>query len=73
MLESSSWQATFGKMLIGIRVANREGKRISFGRASARFFLRIVSGFVIGSLLIPFARRKQALYDMIAGCVVLKA
>ena len=35
-MESSSYQATFGKWMLGIRVCDLEGQRISFGRASAR-------------------------------------
>ena len=36
--EPSSWQATIGKMALGLQVTDLEGHRISFGRASGRLF-----------------------------------
>ncbi|MGB6874886.1 MAG: RDD family protein [Candidatus Acidiferrales bacterium] len=35
--ESSVWQATLGKKIVGLYVEDREGRRITFGRASVRF------------------------------------
>jgi uncharacterized RDD family membrane protein YckC len=75
LCESSSWQATPGKKLLGLRVSDLEGRPITFGRASGRFLGRIVTGFVpfgIGYLLAGFTARKQALHDIIAGCLVLR-
>jgi len=73
-LESSTWQATIGKKLLGLRVTDLAGNRISFGRASGRFFGMILSGFIlgIGFLMAGFTEKKQALHDMIAGCLVIK-
>ena|ERR1700730_3449568 len=34
LLESSSWQGTLGKKLLGMRVMDLNGNRISFGRAT---------------------------------------
>jgi uncharacterized RDD family membrane protein YckC len=75
LCESSSWQATPGKRLLGLRVSDLEGRRITFGRASGRFAGRILTGFVpfgIGYLLAGFTARKQALHDIVAGCLVLR-
>jgi uncharacterized RDD family membrane protein YckC len=74
LLESSSWQATLGKKALGLYVTDLEGRRISFGRASARYFGKIVSGLIlgIGYLMTGFTERKQALHDIIAGCLVLR-
>src|SRR5438876_952092 len=36
--ECSTSQATFGKRLLNIQVTDLEGRRISFARASGRFF-----------------------------------
>jgi uncharacterized RDD family membrane protein YckC len=74
-MESSERQATFGKSAMSIRVADYEGKRISFGHATGRFFAKIVSGMVplaIGYIMAAFTEKKQALHDFIAATVVLK-
>ena len=38
IMESSSLQATFGKKILGIIVTDTQGQKISFARASARYF-----------------------------------
>ncbi len=72
--ESSPWQATPGKKVLGLRVTNLEGKRLSFIRASGRYFGKIISWllFGIGFALAGFTQKKQALHDMLAGCLVLR-
>ena len=72
-MESSSKQATFGKLALGIKVTRLNGERISFSRASARFFSKILSVllFFIGFIMIAFTEKKQALHDMISGVVVV--
>ena len=73
VMESSSKQATLGKMALGIIVTDLSGKRVSFGKASGRHFGQILSGFIlgIGFLMIAFTARKQGLHDMMAGCLVI--
>ncbi len=72
-LESSARQATIGKMALGIRVTGLNGERISFARATGRFFAKILSALIlgIGFLMAAFTAHKQALHDMIAGTLVL--
>lgn len=72
--ESSRWQATPGKKALGLRVTDLEGRRLSFIRASARHFGKIISSllFGIGFLMAGFTEKKQALHDMLAGCLVLR-
>jgi uncharacterized RDD family membrane protein YckC len=74
-MESSGWQGTIGKKILGLRVTDLNGSRVSFGRASGRFFGKIVSGFtlLIGYIMAGFTEKKQALHDMIAGCLVVKS
>ena len=69
VLESSSWQGTVGKKVLGIRVTDYHGQRIGFGRATGRFFSKILSAMTlyIGFLMIGFTARKQGLHDMIAS------
>lgn len=72
--ESSKLQCTPGKRVLGIRVADLEGNRITFGRATLRHFSKILStlAFLVGFLMIGVSRKKQGLHDKIAGCLVLK-
>ncbi len=73
--ESSSWQATPGKKILNLRVTDMTGQPISFGRASGRFFAKIITGmipFMIGYIIAGFTEKKQAIHDMIASCLVLR-
>jgi len=72
-MESSPLQATIGKLAVGLRVTDLQGQRISFGRATGRFFAKWLSGAIllIGYLMAGFTEKKQALHDRIAGCLVL--
>lgn len=72
-MESSSYQATLGKMALGIRVCDLDGNRISFGRASGRHFAKILSGvlLLVGYLMAAFTAKKQGLHDMMASTLVI--
>ncbi len=74
MMESSSWQGTVGKKALGLMVTDMDGRRISFGRATGRYFAKIISGMIlmIGYLMAGFTEKKQALHDMMAGCLVVR-
>jgi uncharacterized RDD family membrane protein YckC len=74
LFECSSRQATLGKMALGIIVTDMDGNRISFGRANGRYWGKIISGLTlgIGYIMAGFTERKQALHDMMAGCLVVK-
>ena len=73
IMESSKRQATLGKMIVGIIVTDLFGRRITFAKASGRFFGKFISQFIlyIGYLIAAFSERKQALHDMIADCLVV--
>ena len=73
--ESSPWQATPGKKMLNLKVTDMTGEPISFGRASGRFFARIITHMIpleIGFILAGFTEKKQAIHDMIASCLVLR-
>lgn len=74
VLTSSSWQATIGKRILGLKVVDGEGNRISFARATGRFLAKILSGLIlcIGFLMIVWTKRKRGLHDMIAETLVIK-
>lgn len=75
VMESSSRQATVGKMTMGLIVTDTEGQRISFGRATGRYFAKFLSGMMCcaGYIMAAFTERKQALHDLICGTLVLRA
>jgi len=72
-MESSSLQGTLGKIALGIKVTDLEGGRISFGRATGRYFSKIISAIVlmIGFIMVAFTAKKQGLHDIIASCLVV--
>jgi uncharacterized RDD family membrane protein YckC len=72
LMESSSYQATIGKMILGMKVTDLYGKRISFGRATGRHFAKILSGMMlcIGFIMVGLTERKQGLHDLLAGTLV---
>jgi len=72
--ESSHLGATPGKWVLGIYVTDMEGKRVSFRRASGRYFGKIISGIIlgIGYMMAGFTEKFQALHDMMAECLVWK-
>jgi uncharacterized RDD family membrane protein YckC len=74
IMESSSAQATLGKMACSIKVTNEFGERISFARATGRFFGRYLSAIIlgIGFVMIAFTERKQALHDLMASTLVVR-
>ncbi len=75
MSESSSWQGTLGKKALNLYVTDLAGQRVSFARASGRYFSKLITGLVplgIGYIMAGFTEKKQALHDMIAGCLVLR-
>ena len=73
-MESSVNQGTIGKMALNLKVTDLNGERISFGRATGRFFAKYISSItlLIGYIMAAFTERKQALHDMIAGTYVIK-
>jgi uncharacterized RDD family membrane protein YckC len=73
-MESSPSQATFGKRALGLKVTDIQGGPLSFGRASMRYFGKILSALLlnIGFLMAGFTARKQALHDVLADCLVIR-
>jgi uncharacterized RDD family membrane protein YckC len=74
LMESSSRQATLGKTCAGIIVTDDQGERISFGKATGRFFGKYLSAiiFLVGYIMAAFTPKRQALHDILAGCLVLQ-
>lgn len=74
LMESSKFGGTIGKMAVSIKVVDMEGNRITFGRATGRYFSRIVTNMtlLIGYIIAGFTEKKQALHDLMASCLVIQ-
>lgn len=72
--ESSSKQATVGKMAMQIIVTDIDGNKISFDKATVRYWSKIISTltFFIGYIMAGFTTKKQALHDIIADTIVIE-
>lgn len=70
--EASRHQASLGKLLVGIKVTNLSGGRLSMGQAVGRFFTTIPSALIVlGCLVMLSHPRKQALHDQLVGTLVV--
>ncbi len=75
LMESSTYQATLGKMAMGIKVATVNSlDRPNFGQATGRFFGKFLSSIIlgIGYLMMLWSKQSQTLHDSLSGCVVVK-
>ena len=73
-MESSKYQATLGKMALGIKVTDESGNKLDFIKCVIRQIGKYVSGFIlmIGYIMAGFTSKKQALHDIMAGALVVK-
>ncbi len=74
LMESSSNQATIGKIIWGLQVTDLNGTKISFFRSVGRTFAKALSIIILffGFIMVGFTKRKQALHDILAGCLVIR-
>jgi len=74
VMESSAMQATLGKKVFGMVVTDEQGYRIGFGRATGRYFAKLLSMLIllIGFFMVGWTQRKQGLHDMLAGTLVVR-
>ena len=74
LMESSKYQATVGKLALGLKVVTVKGQRLSFLRASGRFFGKIFSRLFLGLgfVMMLFTKKRQCLHDKLVGAVVIK-
>lgn len=68
VMESSPYQATPGKMAVGIKVGDYNGEQISFANAIGRYFAKFISFIVlcIGFMMVGWDERKQGIHDKLA-------
>ena len=74
VFESSGWMASPGKKALGLIVTDEQGGRLSVGRATRRYFAKILSALLlgIGFVMIAFTARKQGLHDKMFHTLVLR-
>ena len=74
LLESSHFQASLGKMALGIKVINKQGDRLTFLAALIRNAGKFLSGTLLmgGYIMAAFTGKKQALHDIIAGAYLIR-
>jgi uncharacterized RDD family membrane protein YckC len=77
LLTSSPRGAALGKQILDLRIVRADGAQLSFGRATARHFLKyMVTPLVplfIGYLMAAFTARKRALHDVLAETLVIRS
>ncbi|BBP88885.1 hypothetical protein BsIDN1_25030 [Bacillus safensis] len=60
IMESSKLQGTLGKMALGIKVTKVTGEKVTFGRATGRFFAKgFLSPILYIGYIIFFHRKKN--------------
>jgi hypothetical protein len=74
VMHASARQGTFGKALLGLKVARVDGGRISILRSLGRELAKILSSavFMVGYIMAGFTGRKQALHDLVASTYVIR-
>ena len=72
-MESSGTQATLGKMAVGIKVTDADGRRLGRGRALGRWVSHLLCYMTlyIGYIMAGFTERKRGLHDMVASTLVV--
>lgn len=74
LMESSRFQATVGKMVLGLIVTDESGNKIDMTKALIRNLSKIISSLIlcIGYIMVGFTEKKQGLHDIIAKTLVVK-
>jgi uncharacterized RDD family membrane protein YckC len=74
LMESSKYQATVGKLALGLKVTDMDGNSLDFVKALVRNLCKIISSMImgIGYIMAGFTEKKQGLHDIIANTLVVK-
>lgn len=75
IMEASSYQGTFGKYALGLKVVDKNGQRITMTSSFLRTILYIIGAQVfllcLGIVMIGFTEYKQGLHDILANTYVV--
>lgn len=71
-METASVQGTVGKILVKLKVADREGKRLSAGAGLMRLLWKVVSGATLGmgALMMIGDEQRKTLHDLMSNTIV---
>lgn len=74
LMESSKYQATVGKLALGLIVTDENGNKLDIVKALIRNLSKIISSMIlfIGYIMVGFTEKKQGLHDIIAKTLVVK-
>lgn len=74
IMEASSRQASYGKVLMGLKVSDEQGRPITLSRSIVRNMSKLlcVATLGLGYIIGFFDKRQQGLHDRIAGTLVIK-
>lgn len=74
VMEASPQQATYGKMILKIRVCNLDGSDIDTSKAIKRNLCKVLSvlTFFVGYLMSFFTKKQQCLHDIVAETLVMR-
>jgi uncharacterized RDD family membrane protein YckC len=69
------FDATPGKMAMGMKILRSDGAKLSVGRIIGRYFAKIISGIIlaIGYIMAAVDDEKRALHDRICDSRVVKS
>ena len=73
-MHSSKSSATFGQKAVGIKIANENGNRVSFGKVLLRYFVSLISSILLklGFAIALFTKNKKTLHELASGTIVIK-
>ena len=73
IMEASPFQGTIGKFIMGLKVVDVNGERLTLKHSLKRNFSKLVSysGFMIGFIWIAFSKKKQAWHDKISKTFII--
>lgn len=74
LFECTKFQATPGKMVMKLRLVNKDGERITFPKALLRYIAKMLSSIILGLgfLSIFTDLKKRALHDRLSEVYVVK-
>ena len=72
VMEASGYQATLGKMAVGIKVGDHNGNPIGVLNSIGRYFGKVISALLlcIGFMMVGWDERKQGIHDKLANTYV---
>lgn len=75
LMEASEYQGTLGKYVLGLKIVDKNGKKISMSSSFVRTILWIVGSqlflLCLGVLMVGFTEYKQGLHDILANTYVV--